>query len=55
MKKEKISYSMLLEPKLYNRLNKESKKLDIPKVRIISLALDQLFKSKSLGVTLERS
>ena len=46
----KVGYSMQLDPKLYNRLHKESKRLKISKVRIISIALTQLFKSKTLDV-----
>lgn len=50
MRKEKISFSMLLDSKLYNRLSRESKKLKVSKVKIVSHALRKLFESKDLDI-----
>lgn len=53
MRKEKISYSMQLEPSIYNRLTKEAKKLNVSKVKIVSVALTNLFKSDKLEVHID--
>lgn len=52
MEKSKISYSMLIEPKLHAKLTREAKRLGIPKNKVIEFALKEVFKNKnfSLGV-----
>jgi len=53
MRKEKTSFSMLMEPKLYKKMNTEAKRLEISKVRLVSFALTELFKTKSLELKIK--
>jgi len=46
----KRPFSMLMEPKLWTQLSKQSKKTNMSKVKIVSLALNKLFKSGELDV-----
>ena len=50
LKKAKAPFSMLLDPAIYNRLHRESKRLKVSKVRIVTIALSQLFKNKKLDI-----
>lgn len=45
-----VAFSMRMTPKTFNRLTRESKKLNTSKKKIIELALDQLFKSNHLSL-----
>ena len=46
MSREKTSFSMLMDPKLYRSVERTAKKYKIPKVRVITIALKELFKRR---------
>lgn len=50
--KTKSPYSMMLDTSLNNRLAREAKRLNTSKVKIVHIALQQLFKKKKLDLTI---
>ena len=53
MSKAKVATYLNLSKANSDKLNRESKRLDIPKNRLIELALDNLFKNKKRDLILK--